>query len=250
MNRVPTGIKGFDELVQGGFPERAAILLSGSPGTGKTIFGLEYVYKGAAEFGEKGMYISFEQNPEDLREQARQMGFDEIERLEYEGMLNFVCLPVSVIDKHTMPDLLENARELAVKRIVVDSLSAMAVNTPLLATKSDPVMKQVLEDAEHIAPLMAGEDLKKNFIYKFVAELKGLDATTILLSEIPEKSEWLSSDGISEFAVDGVILVSFESMGGDFSRSLIIRKMRLTKNDEDIHPVEISEDGLVVHTIE
>lgn len=250
MNRVPTGVKGFDELVDGGFPEQSAILVSGSPGTGKTIFGLEYIYRGAADHGEKGMYISFEQNPEDLREQARQLGFNQIEHLEYEGLLNFVCLPVSVIDKHTMPDLLENARELAIKRIVVDSLSAMEVNTPLLATKSDPVMKQVLEDAEHIAPLMAGEDLKKNFIYKFVAELKGLDATSVLLSEIPEKSERLSSDGISEFAVDGVVLVNFESMGGDFSRSLLIRKMRLTKNDEDVHPVEISNEGMKVHKIE
>ena len=76
-----------------------------------------------------------------------------------------------------------------------------------------------------------------------------LDCTSILISEASEKGDYLSRDTISEFACDGVILINFESMGGEFSRSLIIRKMRNTRNDEDIHPLEIGKSGLVTHDV-
>ena len=56
-------------------------------------------------------------------------------------------------------------------------------------------------------------------------------------------------EGISEFLCDGVVLLNFESLGGEFSRSLLVRKMRHTKNEEDIHPLEISKKGLVVHKL-
>lgn len=248
MERVITGIKGFDELVDGGLPKNSAILLSGSPGTGKTIFGLEYIYRGANDHGEKGMYVSFEQNPDDLREQARQLGFSDLERLEMEGNIVFVCLPVHAIDKDTIPDFFEQAQSLGVKRIVVDSLSALSVNAPIFMALQDPNLRKTLEYVQGWTP--QGEDLVKNFIYKFIAQLKSIDATSVLVSEIPEKSDKLSSDGISDFAADGIILMSFESMGGEFSRSMLIRKMRMTKNDEDIHPVEISKEGLKIHSVE
>jgi len=56
-----TGIKGFDELVQGGFPEGSSTLITGSPGTGKSIFGLQYIYNGAVKYKERGLYLTFEQ---------------------------------------------------------------------------------------------------------------------------------------------------------------------------------------------
>ena len=71
-----------------------------------------------------------------------------------------------------------------------------------------------------------------------------------MVSEASEADGYISRDTISEFMCDGVVLVKFESMGGDYSRSLIVRKMRNTKNDEDVHPVEISEKGIIIHKIE
>ncbi|MBU4407018.1 MAG: circadian clock protein KaiC, partial [Candidatus Altiarchaeota archaeon] len=65
VERIETGIEGFDELIEGGFPRKSCILLSGMPGTGKTIFGLQYLCHGASN-GEKGLYVTFEQNMDDL----------------------------------------------------------------------------------------------------------------------------------------------------------------------------------------
>ncbi|MCH7500542.1 MAG: hypothetical protein IH886_11130, partial [Nitrospinae bacterium] len=83
----------------------------------------------------------------------------------------------------------------------------------------------------------------------FVDKLRELSYTTSLLISQPANPESLSGDAISEFTCDGVVHVVFESMGGEFSRNLLIRKMRQTKNDEDIHPLEISKTGLIVHTL-
>ena len=76
VKRVKTGIRGFDELVQGGFPIASTILLTGSPGTGKTIFGLQFLYNGASKFNEKGLYVTFEQTERALVEQAKLFGWD------------------------------------------------------------------------------------------------------------------------------------------------------------------------------
>ncbi|MBI5148916.1 hypothetical protein HZA33_04525, partial [Candidatus Pacearchaeota archaeon] len=61
--------------------------------------------------------------------------------------------------------------------------------------------------------------------------------------------DYFTRDTLSEFAADGLIIITFEALGGEFSRSLIVRKMRQTKNDEDIHPLEIGKNGIVVHNV-
>ena len=58
--RVATGIPGFDELIEGGFPKNFVILLAGTPGTGKSIFSLEYIYNGASSLNENGVYITLD----------------------------------------------------------------------------------------------------------------------------------------------------------------------------------------------
>ncbi|MFW5991346.1 MAG: RAD55 family ATPase [Candidatus Nanoarchaeia archaeon] len=250
MDRVPTGVKGFDHLIEGGFPKGAAILLSGSPGTGKTIFGLEYIYRGANDFGESGMFISFEQDPKDIKEQARQMGFHNLEQLEQEGKITFACMTAHLVDKHTASDILNEANNRQVDRLVIDSLSALLINAPLHLVQYDPELKQMIKETKEAEITLTTEDIKKNFIYKFIADIKKSQATAILLSEVPEKSQQLSSDGISDFVADGVVMMNFESMGGQFSRSLIIRKLRETKNNEDVHPLEICNEGIIVHHLE
>jgi KaiC/GvpD/RAD55 family RecA-like ATPase len=100
------------------------------------------------------------------------------------------------------------------------------------------------------SPPVGGESIIQSFIYNFIDSIHELkECTTILISESSEKGEYLTRDQVSEFVSDGIILLTFESMGGEFSRSLLVRKMRQTNNDEDIHPLEISPKGLVVHTV-
>ncbi len=83
--RVRTGIKGLDEVLNGGIPAGALTLLSGGPGTGKTMLGLEFLVRGA-EQGHPGIMLTFEEREADLRSYACGFGWD-IETLEKEGSL-------------------------------------------------------------------------------------------------------------------------------------------------------------------
>ena len=248
-SRVSTGIPGFDELVEGGFPNRASILICGGPGTGKTIFCMEYLVNGALKMNENGLYVSFEQRKEAIFDQASQFGWD-LGSLEKSGKLYVMSIPVNKITKKTMSEIQKFVKEKKIKRLVVDSLSTLVINAPIYTTPNELAVQDVVGENIVFSPPIIGDYIVKRFVYDFIEQLRDLDATSLLISEASQSGEYITRDTLSEFACDGIVLISFESMGGAYSRSLVVRKMRETKNDEDVHPVEISKEGMIVHKIE
>ena len=249
LKRVATGIPGFDELVDGGFPEDASILVCGGPGCGKTIFCMQYLINGVTQFNEAGLYVTFEQRREDLIKQANQFSWD-IEALEKSGKLTIISLPVEKITKNTMADIQKLVKTNNIKRLVIDSLSTLVINAPIYTTPSELAVQDIVGDNIVFSPPIIGDYVVKRFVYNFIENLRELECTSLLISEASQNGEYITRDSLSEFACDGIVLITFESMGGAYSRSLIVRKMRSTKNDEDVHPVEISDKGIIVHKIE
>ncbi len=231
MERIKTGIKGFDDLIEGGLPKGSSVLLSGTPGTGKTIFGLEFLFNGVKN-NEKGMYVTFEEEITNLIEQAKQFGWD-LQKLAKNKDITILSIPTSEINNNTVNEVITLAKKNKVDRLVIDSLSTLAINVPTVKKENADISRSGV----------------KRFIYSFVNNLKKANNTTSLIIAHTNDEKSLSKDSVSEFIADGIIHVTFESMGGEFSRSLIVRKMRRTKNDEDVHPLEISNKGLVVHTL-
>jgi KaiC/GvpD/RAD55 family RecA-like ATPase len=86
MVRISTGIPGLDDLIQGGVPKGSTILISGGPGTGKTILCLNYVYQGALN-GEPGIYITLEEGAENISWNMESFGWD-IGSLQEKGLIN------------------------------------------------------------------------------------------------------------------------------------------------------------------
>ncbi len=250
IERVPTGIKGFDKLVQGGFPSGFVMLVTGTPGCGKTLFGMEYVYNGARKYGEKGMIISFEQSLDDIRHQAAAIGLDLV-TYEKKGLITLMHIPITELDKGTLEKIKKEVERRKIKRLVVDSISTLSINAPIYTPVKDVALKDIMNYKAFFSPPILGDFVVNRFIYGFIDNLRRFSGcTTMVTAEAPEKGDYLSRDTISEFICDGVLALSFESMGGEYSRSLIVRKMRGTKNDEDVHALEISDKGLVVHDIE
>lgn len=201
------------------------------PGTGKTIFALQTLYNGAVKFNEKGLYVTFEEKEECLKNQAKQFGWD-FDALKADGKVRIFHISLSELNKNTAKDIIKLAQDLKIDRLVIDSLSSLSINIPLIYSNHH-----------------GGELAIKKFIYLFIEDLRTLKNTTKILISQNITEGLLSDNKISEFLCDGVVNMIYESMGGDFSRSLTIRKMRQTKNDDDIHPLEISTKGLVVHNI-
>ncbi|MCX5770733.1 MAG: hypothetical protein NTZ09_10740, partial [Candidatus Hydrogenedentes bacterium] len=76
LGKVPTGIKGLDQITMGGIPQGRPTLLCGGPGSGKTLFGMEFLIRGATEYGEPGVFIAFEETAKELSQNVESLGFD------------------------------------------------------------------------------------------------------------------------------------------------------------------------------
>ncbi len=249
VSRVKTGIKGFDSLLEGGFPKSSTILLAGGPGTGKSIFCREFIYRGAMQFNEKGLIVTFEQSNRDLIEESELLGFD-FKKLIKQEKVFMLNVPGEKIDKNTIKDILSICKKKKIKRLAIDSLTTLSTNAPIYSEISKISMKDVIGENTFFSPPILGENITRRFLYRFINTLKSNEElTTLLVSEAPEKEEYLSRDTVSEFLCDGVLLFTFQSMGGAYSRSMLIRKMRKTKNNEDLHPFEITKKGIAVHNI-
>ncbi|MBR9677130.1 AAA family ATPase [Candidatus Woesearchaeota archaeon] len=231
MNKTKTGIKGFDDLLNGGIPTGSIVLVSGTPGTGKTIFGLEYLYRGALN-DEKGLFITFEEPKSNIAEQAMQFGWD-LEKLEKKNILHIQHISSKTITNATLKEIVNFVKKEKIKRLVIDSISTLALSIPTIHNKVTEITDFAI----------------KRFLHQFLEDLRDFADTTTLLIGQTTSEKHLSTDEVSEFIADGIIHILYESLGRDYSRSLIIRKMRKVKNDEDIHPLEISKTGLTVHTL-
>jgi len=224
MNKIPTGIPGFDELIQGGFNPNSVNLIAAGPGCGKTLFCMQFLWNGVTKFQENGLFISFEENIEDLRMDALAMGWDFSQYEQHHHVRFSYFHPYELQNVHAQ---LENLiKTMGAKRVVIDSTSVygMTLETPFEVRRG---------------------------LYDLSRILKHQGCVSLLTSEVPEgEGKKLSRFGVEEFLVDSLVTINFESMGGEFSRSLQVRKIRRTKNDEDIHPLEIGPGGLRVHSLQ
>lgn len=216
MERLSTGISGLDEATQGGLAKGSTVLLSGRPGTGKTILGLQFLMEGV-ENGEKCMYISLEEIEEDLKEQAKQFGWD-LEKAEEEGKLE-----IQSIKPRDFKDRFSRRRfeDKGIERMVVDSI------TPLTELRID------------------SKTSSRSFLHKTLSGVKKAGITTIFVSEIGENGG-LSRDGVSEYVCDGVIKLDSKSIGSGVERTLAVVKMRSTEIDGGIKSLEFTENGIQV----
>lgn len=235
VKRIKTCVKGFDKLIEGGIPLGYNVLLSGSPGTGKTIFGIEFLKNGALKFNERGLLITFEETPNNLIMQAKQFGIN-LQDLRKTGKVIIKHLPEQEnLNEDVLFKLIDDSiKNYKVKRLVLDSLDTYANNIVSY------------EENEKSLPYSL---LIKRAVYRLIKKLqKYPNITKILISEAEGGSEMLSKDGVSEFLCDGVIKIEYMTMGGQYSWQLKVRKMRSTKLNPDLFPMEINNKGITIHT--
>ena len=94
MERVKSGISGLDKVLKGGFKKGVSILITGAPGTGKTIMAMQFIHNGAKNYNENGIFITTEENLSDLKRNAKNLGMD-IEALEKKEKVFFFQKPIS-----------------------------------------------------------------------------------------------------------------------------------------------------------
>lgn len=242
MDRVKTGIKGLDELVSGGVPKGLSVLVSGSCGTGKTILSLQYLYHGAKDYGEPGVYVTFEESREKILAQANAFGWD-FEALEGKGLLK-----LDFVENDDLREILgaikKNVKALNAKRLVIDSLTTMVEHAVVYRSSISKEMIKYAQETWRVRYNSEGSSITRKDVYFIVSEINKLGTTALLISEVGEKSDYLSRDTISEFATDGVIVLQNSVVGGQSERLLSVRKMRGTGINMDLSVVRFTKDGI------
>jgi KaiC/GvpD/RAD55 family RecA-like ATPase len=226
LERVKTGIPGVDDLLNGGIPKGSNVLLAGGAGTGKTIFATQYLYNGAVQYGEAGLYVTLEGNVRDIAWNMESFQWDikslqdqnllTIYRLNLEGTRNR-DLVVQRIEEQLV-EIEREVKEINAKRLVIDS-------TTVFGAYIDP-------------------SYLRTTLFKFGDKLKNLGCTTILTSETAPTKTTFSAFGVEEFVSDGIIALYFTPP----NRSIFVRKMRGTEHDKNPHPFDINENGVTVNS--
>jgi len=232
IERVVTGIPGLDDILHGGIPKRNVVLLSGGPGTGKSIFGQQYLYNGL-RLGEPGVLVVLEEHPVQVRVSMSQFGWN-VRPYEEKGMFAIVDAFTAGIgeaakreryvvrapdDFQSLVDVLREAiRDVGAVRAVIDSVTTLYITKPAMARGMVLQLKKILS---------------------------GMGCTSILVSQVSVTERGFGGPGV-EHAADGIIRLDLDEVDGELRRSIIVWKMRGTSHSMRRHPFEITDKGMIV----
>ncbi len=214
------------------------VLLSGGPGTGKSIFSQQFIWNGLKMGEPGGVYVALEEHPVQVRQNMAGFGWD-VRKYEEEGLFAMVDAFTAGIgkskeyEKYIVRDLTDIREFIDVlrtavkdvggaKRLVIDSVTTLYINKPAMARSVVMQLKRVLA---------------------------GMGVTSLFVSQISvgERGGFGGPGGV-EHGVDGIIRLDLDEMDGELRRSLIVWKMRGTSHSMKRHPFEITDrGGIVVH---
>jgi KaiC/GvpD/RAD55 family RecA-like ATPase len=235
MQRVKFGIRGLDEALHGGVEDGSSILLCGGPGTGKTSMGLHFVYQGANS-GERVMFVSLEERKDRILSSASNLGMKKFNSLAKSGKITLMCMKDfenlgadgKIVDK-----ILGLAIEKKVKRIVVDTLTTLAIYATSPRWKvaaTNPSPRLVL-----FQPSMANV---KHFLVNFINAVNNIDATLVFLSE--DKDEYTDTQ---KYICDSVVEMERPSFDPTKKGAVLLRvlKSRRSSHSPSVHVVRVND---------
>lgn len=227
ITKCPTGIRGLDELTRGGLPRGRATLVCGAAGCGKTLLGVEFIVRGAREFGEPGVIMAFEETIQELSDNVASLGFDLAGLIRRKKVaVSHVRVERSEIEETGEFDLdglfirLGAAIDsVGAKRVVLDSLEALFAGLP-----NEGVLRA---------------ELRRLFQW-----LKDRGVTAVITGEQGEKT--LTRHGLEEYVSDCVIFLDHRVTNQVATRRLRIVKYRGSLHGTSEYPTLIDERGLSV----
>lgn len=236
-----TGIPGLDELIGGGFPEGRVSLVIGGPGTGKTVFCGQFLYKGIYEHNENGVFVSLDESKDHFYSEMQQFGWD-FRKAEEDRKFVFVdatrmsrvaMLKEELYKEETkslrgkqlsidklVEELQAKIRWVDAKRVAVDTLAALFYRFP------DPVERRTA-------------------VVDLIESLSDLGVTTVVSTELGHLS--LERSALEEeYLVHGVIMMQNLFSEGTTTRAIQVEKMRGSKVNPNLVPYSIDKNGIEV----
>jgi len=235
---VPTGIHGVDEILAGkGIPRGHTILVSGGPGSGKTTFAIQFLYSGATQHNEPGVYVTLDEEPGDIRANMLKYGWN-LKKLEDEKKLAFINVsPVRVAPSEKAGLIQIGMKEFRlIKLLEAIKQGAKEVNAKRVVI--DPVTIFTLQYPDEIERRYAMRDLMR--------DLKRTGCTNLLISEL-RGTGMEREHQFEEYLAQGVVLLRTFLKGSRLVRVFQVEKMRGLAIDNQPRPYEISDQGIEVY---
>lgn len=222
INRIKSGISGLDEVLKGGLRKNANILITGAPGTGKTIMALQFIYHGAKKYNENGIFISTEENLADLKINALNLGMD-INALEKKGKIFFFQKPITRLKGGivSIKGLLDLIKKKNIKRVALDSLIFFDYLYPKFNNN-------IMEYRRHIL--------------EFLQKLKSSGVTFVAVSARKITDLDRLEFDMMDFLFEGFIILSRVRKGSYFERILTVAKLRGQDHSLDAYPITIKDN--------
>ncbi|HET6462544.1 MAG TPA: circadian clock protein KaiC [Candidatus Krumholzibacteria bacterium] len=227
IEKCPTGIRGLDDITEGGLPRGRPTLVCGSAGSGKTLLASEFLVRGARDFNEPGVFMAFEESESELADNVSSLGFD-MRALEknHKLIVDHVHVERSEIEETGEYDLeglfvrLGSAiDEIGAKRVVLDSLEALFAGLP-------------------------NEGILRAELRRLFRWLKEKKVTAIITGEQGEKT--LTRHGLEEYVSDCVIFLDHRVTNQMATRRLRVVKYRGSRHGTNEYPTLIDASGLSV----
>lgn len=231
IEKIELGIPGFDTIGEGGIPGGRTTLVSGSAGSGKTIFALQFLIAGVRQFGHGGVLVTFEEAPEELIRNVASLGW-ELDGLVDEGKIAIVdaspepgeeVFEAGAFDLSALLARIENAVKKAnARRVILDSIGA-------------------------IFPQFTDANRVRRELHRVAAGLRRLDVTAILTVERIDEYGHISRFGVEEFVADNVVILRNQLEGEKRRRTVEILKFRGSSHQKGEFPFTIgAPDGMTV----
>lgn len=232
IEKLPTGISGFDHIANGGLPRGRTTLISGSAGTAKTVFAAQFLAEGIVKNDEAGVFVTFEESADDIRRNMLGFGWN-IEEWEASGKWTFVDASrhyhqyeTIVAGDYDLTALLSRIRyaieKASASRVSLDSLGA--------------IFSQLTETST-----------LRNELFRIASELKNIGVTTVMTAERIREYGEVARFGIEEFVADNVVILRNVLEEEKRRRTIEVLKFRGTSHRKGEFPFTIlPDDGIVV----
>lgn len=227
LEKTLTGIRGFDEITNGGLPKGRPALIAGKAGSGKTLFGMEFLARGVMQYNEPGVLMTFEERPDDLIKNFASLGFDLQELIDRKKLvIDYVSIERAEIEETGEYNLdglfvrLEYAIDLVkAKRVVVDTIEAL-----FAGLTNDSILRA---------------ELRRLFVW-----LKQKGVTAVITGE--RGINTLTRHGLEEYVADCVVLLEHSVNERIATRRMRVIKYRGSSHGADEYPFLIDENGISV----
>jgi circadian clock protein KaiC len=227
LAKTPTGINGLDEITEGGLPKGRPTLICGDAGSGKTIFSIEFIVKGATEFNEPGVFVAFEEKADELAQNVASLGFD-LKKLINEKKIKIDHIH---IDRSEIEETGEYDLDGLFIRLgyAIDSIGAKRV---------------VLDTIENLFVGLSNHGILRAELRRLFSWLKEKGVTAVITGEKGDGK--LTRQGLEEYVSDCVILLDHRIQNQISTRRLRIVKYRGSVHGTNEYPFLIDKDGISV----